>query len=71
MGARYLSRRAQYLDGVPAGVSFPKFMKPKQIREVKRRKEEDPHRGWREIIDEVILEASLTDPLAESLLSVM
>lgn len=71
MGARYLSRRTQYLTGVPAGISFPKFMKPGQIREVKRRKKEEPHRGWREIIDEVILEASLTDPVAEDLLAVM
>lgn len=71
MGARYLSRRTQYLDGVPAGISFPKFMKPGQIREVKRRKKAEPHRGWHEIIDEVIIEAPLTDPVAESLLSVM
>lgn len=71
MGARYLSRRTQYLDGVPSGVSFPKFMKPDQIREVKRRKNDEPERGWRELIDEVILEASLTDPMAEALLSVL
>ena len=37
MGARHLSRRAQYLDGVPVGVSFPKFMKPREIEEVKKR----------------------------------
>jgi len=71
MGARYLSRRTQYLVGVPAGVSFPKFMKPDQIREVKRRKQLDEHRGWREIIDEVILETSITDAMGMSLLSVM
>lgn len=71
MGARYLSRRAKYLDGVPAGVSFPKFMKPGQIREVKKRKEENPHRGWREIIDEVIVESTITDPLLEELFSVL
>ncbi len=71
MGARYLSRRTQYLGGVPAGVSFPKFMKPDQIREVKRRKNEEPDRGWHEVIDEVIIEGRLTDPLAEELLSVL
>lgn len=71
MGARYLSRRSQYLEGMPAGVSFPKFLRPAQIREVKRRKNAAPERGWRALIDEVILESLLTDPVAQDLLAVL
>jgi len=70
MGARYLSRRSQYLCGVPSGVSFPKFMKPHQIAEVKRRKLRHPHRGWHELIDEVVVEATL-DPLALELVAAL
>lgn len=61
MGARHLSRRAQYLDGVPVGVSFPKFMKPREIEEVKKRCQE-PDSQWYETMDDVIYESTITDP---------
>lgn len=62
MGARHLSRRAQYLDGVPAGVSFPKFMKPSEIEKVKVRCRKYPETGWYRAIDSVIFESTITDP---------
>ena len=71
MGARHLSRRVQYLEGVPAGISFPKFLKPRQISEVKDRKEKQPWRGWYDLIDEIVLEAGVTDPVGLSLLSAL
>jgi len=70
MGARHLSRRAQYLDGVPAGISFPKFMKPREIEEVKKRcvSKDSP---WYETIDDVIFESSITDPHLLELMAVV
>jgi len=62
MGARHLSRRAQYLDGVPVGVSFPKFMKPREIEEVKKRCQGRTDSRWYETMDDVIFESTITDP---------
>jgi len=45
-------------------------MKPHQIAEVKRRKLRHPHRGWHELIDEVVVEATL-DPLALELVAAL
>lgn len=69
MGARYLARRSQYMVGVPSGITFPKFMKPAQINEVKRRKLLRPGASWRQLMDEVILEAMMRDDLGRELLN--
>lgn len=71
MGARHLSRRAQYLDGVPAGVSFPKFMKPCEIEKVKHRCRKRPETGWYQAIDGVIFESTITDPNLQELMAVV
>ena len=71
MGARHLSRRAQYLDGVPAGISFPKFMKPREIEEVKKRCDGIQDSRWYETIDDVIFESSITDPDLLELMAVV
>jgi len=71
MGARHLSRRAQYLDGVPAGISFPKFMKPCEIEEVKRRCLGNTSGQWYETMDDVIFESTITDPNLVELMAVV
>lgn len=71
MGARYLARRSQYMSGVPSGITFPKFMKPAQINEVKRRRELRPGTDWRTLIDEVILESLVKDEASRELMLVI
>jgi hypothetical protein len=52
--ARHLDRRRSIRHGIPDTVPIPKFMEPKEIREVVKRKRRCPDKSWEEVIRSVI-----------------